>query len=34
MFLMHVWLLSFGIVVCVFFELDMSMILCVLLLKV
>ena len=28
-FLMHVWLLSCGIVVCVFFELDISMIFCV-----
>jgi hypothetical protein len=30
MFLMHVWLISCGVVVFVFFELDISMILCVL----
>jgi hypothetical protein len=31
MFLMHIWLISCGVVVCVFFEHDVSMILCVLL---
>jgi len=31
MFLMHIWLISCGVVLCVFFELDISMILCVLL---